>query len=278
MTTKWPDSHLVALDTETTGPNPLNDRIVTAAIVHTQPGRRPLSIQWLIQPGIPIEPEAAEIHGWTQQRLDDTLAGAEAVRIANGETRPLTRDGALFEIAAQAATAMHAGAPLVVHNAAFDLTLLETELTHAGIDTLSSRPDGIRGVVDPMVIEKQFDPFRKVKNGCKGGKVRCNGCGMTDKKLTSLCAHYGVTHTGAHDAAADALAAIRLTHRLVAAWPQIGTWKLGTLHQHQVGWRAEQSDSLRSFWRKSDDIRWSEVDSGWPLHSACTPGLVGVGS
>ena len=44
----------------------------------------------------------------------------------------------------------------------FDLSLLEAELERHGIDSLASRPSGIRGVVDPMVIEKAYDTYRKV--------------------------------------------------------------------------------------------------------------------
>lgn len=272
---KWHEGPMVALDTETTGTDVHTDRIVTAAIVHIRPGERPRTITWIIDPGIDIPAEAAEVHGWTNDRLRERLAGAQAIRIHNGREERLTRDGALFEIAAQAATAMHTEAALVLANAAYDLSLLEAELVRHDIDTLSSRPDGIRGVVDPMVIEKQYDPYRKVKGGCRGGKTPCGGCGAENKTLTGLCLHYKVRHTGAHDASADALAAVRLIPRLVDAWPQIGAWKLSTLHNHQVTWRRDQMDGLRSYFDKIREPHDGCCGS-WPLHGqCCAPARVG---
>ena len=271
---KWHEGRMVALDTETDGVNPLTARIVTAAVVHFKPGARPTPIGWVINAGQDIPDEAAAVHGWTTERLNALAAPGRAVRVHNGRQQPLTADAAVFEIAAQAATAMHTQVPLVVMNAAYDLTLLEAECGRYDVDPLASRPSGIRGVVDPMVVERQFDPYRKVKGGCRGGKHACGGCGMTDKTLTSLCAHYGVRHAGAHDASADAVAAVRLLRVLVADWPEIARLKLATLHAHQVTWRKQQSDSLRDYWRRAGDERWHEVDSGWPLHSSLA--LAGV--
>lgn len=267
---KWHQAHMIGLDTETTGVDPNHARIVTAAIVHTSPDARPSSMQWLIHPETDIPAEAAEVHGWPLERLEARLQGHGALRIYNGQEKFLTRDAALFEIAGQAASAMGRETPLVVHNAAYDLTLLEAELERNGIDTLSSRPAGIRGVIDPMVIEKQWDPFRKVKTGCRGGKHKCGGCGTEDKKLGSLCRHYGIFHGGEHDAAADTLAAMRLAVRLAGLWPELARWRLSTLHTKQIEWRRDQSISLRDFWKKAGDERWSEVDLGWPLHSSHT--------
>ncbi len=41
---------------------------------------------------------------------------------------------------------------------------------------------------------------------------------------------------GAHDAAADALGALRLAARLAGLWRQAGGYKLATLHNHQTTW------------------------------------------
>lgn len=265
----WAAGPLTALDTETDSPNPLEARIVTAAIVHAPARGRPRTRQWLIHPGREIPQEAAAVHGWTLDRLEARLNGAQALSIVNGAEHRVTRDGALSEIAGHLGTVMHTGTPLVVHNAAYDLTLLETELARNDVDTLSSRPDGIRGVVDPMVIEKAYDPYRRLykdKGGCRGGKHACGGCGVENKQLGSLCTHYGIVHTGAHDAAGDALAAIRLAKRLAGLWPEVARWKLPTLHSHQVTWRREQMKSLREYFDKNG-IEHDGCDPGWPVCS-----------
>ncbi|MDN4173954.1 hypothetical protein QWY28_13415 [Nocardioides sp. SOB77] len=290
-TPKWPDGRLVAFDSEATGLDFNDDRFVTASIVHRTPGQRPRTLSWLLDPGRDIPDEAAAVHGWTNDRLRDALNGAEAVRITPGRTEPMTRAGAITEMASQCYTAMSVEVPLVVHNAAFDLSMLESELARVGLAPLSTRSGGVRGVVDPMVIEKQYDPYRKqcykdpgcdpenrvhACGGCRGGKTKCGGCGSTDRTLTSLCAHYRIVHTGAHDAAADALACIRLLGRLAADWPEIARWKLPTLHRYQADWRREQQASLASFFRKVGKVEEAadvEASAGWPVQDSVARAL-----
>lgn len=290
-TVKWHAGRMGALDTETTGVDPHTDRIITAAIVHTAPGQRPKTIQWLIHPGDhEIPTEASDVHGWTLPRLEAKLDGAEALRITDGRDVALTRTGAIDQIGAQVATIMHAGAPLVAANAAFDLTLLEAELVREGIDPISARPTGIRGVVDPMVLDKAFDQYRKTCykaagcdpeagthecTGCRGGRYACSGCGSTDRRLESLCRHYGVRLPGAHTADADALAALRLTVKLASLWPDIARLKLETLHKHQVDWRRQSCDSLRKFFDRIGKEH-DGVCGEWPVHAACAPVGAGV--
>ncbi len=276
---KWHEQPLIAVDTETTGINPLDARVVTAAVVHLTPGQRPRPIQWLIDPGVDIPDEAAAVHGWTNDRLAQTIGrpGYAVRSTTDSRGKParavIPREAALYEIAAQIGAVMGDDRATIVHNAAYDLTLLEAEFTRHDVPTLTARPAGIRGVVDPMVIEKAFDPYRKVnykdEAGCRGGKVKCTPpCGSIDKKLESLCAHYGIRFgaTGAHDAAADAVAAARLARVLMSAWPSTARLKLATLHEHQVGWRRSQADGLRAYFDKNG-IEHDGVDPGWPIYS-----------
>lgn len=265
---KWHEGPAVAFDTETTGPSPLDARIVTAAVVHLGPDGVRSTIQWIIDPGVDIPDGAAEVHGWTTDALRRYLDGWEAARITdNGRRQRLTADAAVFEMTAQLATAMGTETPLVVMNAAYDLTLAELECRRYDVDPLSTRPTGIVGIVDPMVVEKAFDPFRKVKGGCRGGKWSCGGCGVEDKRLESLCTHYGIVHGGAHDAAADCVAGYRIALRLAEAWPEMARWKLDTLHQHQVTWRREQADSLRAYFDRNG-TEHDGIDPGWPVHTS----------
>jgi DNA polymerase III subunit epsilon len=273
--TAWHVGRMVGYDLESTGIDPLTARIVTAAIVHTAPGQRPSTIQWLLDPGIDVPAEAAAVHGWSRSRIleqvgEPVLGERMAVRITAGPDRenrmPMTVDGALGEIAGHLALAMKADIPVVIANAAYDMTLTETELSRVGIDTLTSRPTGICGVVDPMVLERQWDPYRKTKTGCRGGKYRCEGCGVTDRKLGSLCTHYGIRLVGAHSAGGDALAAVRLATKLASLWPDVARLRLPTLHSHQVAWRAEQMASLESYHRRMG-VADGDYDQGWPVHT-----------
>ena len=280
----WFEGPMVGLDTETTGTDPHNDRIVTAAAVRIEPGQRPVTTEWLIHPGVEIPTEASDVHGWTIDRLEEKLDGHQALRIiADGEAF-LTREAALYEIAATAGHTSVLEIPLVVHNASFDLTLLDAELTRHGIDTLASRPNAFRNVIDPMVLEKQFDRYRKhcykaagcnpeerhhECGGCRGSRVYdCGGCGMTDRTLTSLCAHYGIVLGSAHDAASDTLAALRLAWKLGTLSPEFGRVSLIALHHKQIQWRRDQQLGLKEFFRKvgkpTDDFC-----PEWPIHVSC---------
>lgn len=278
----WLDGQLRGFDIEATGTDPTQVRIVTVSIVDVAPDRRPHAIQWLIDPGVEIPAEATAVHGWTRDRVVEVVGGeGQALRLGGGKRFSGTAEAALFEIAGLVAHAMGNEVPVVAANASYDLTLLESELVRNGIDTLASRPSGVTGVVDPMVIEKQWDPYRRVCyradgcdrendvhacGGCRGGKHPCRGCGATDKRLSSLYRHYfGRELAGAaHSAADDALAAVRVAQRLGGLWAQIGRWKLATLHGHQVTWRREQCDGLREYFDKNG-IEHDGIPGEWPV-------------
>lgn len=270
MTTlKWWERPCVAFDTESTGTDPLSARIVTAAVIHLTPRQEPRLISWLIDPGIDVPDEAAEVHGWTTERIKDALAGAEARRTMAGDSRPMSAAAAIDEVVSHLGTAMAAEAGIFAFNVAYDATLLETECARLDVPGISDRSHGWAGLVDAMVIDKARDPYRPGKcDGQQKRAPRCE-CGADGKKLTDLCRHFGVPlGADAHDAGADALAAARLGYRLVTGWPDVARLKLSTLHERQVEWRAQQSRSLRDYWRRLGDERWSEVDEGWPLHSS----------
>lgn len=293
MATKWHQDRFTAFDTETTGIDTGEDRIVSAAVVHRVPGERPLPMRWLIDPEVEVPAEAAAVHGYTNQRLQLLIGRpGHALRILpNGSRMVIPRDVAIYEITNQVAGTIGRDQALVVHNAPYDLTLLEHEAARYGVDPLTARPRGVVGVVDPMVIEKAFDPYRKscyrkgsdgaacdvenrvhVCGGCRGGKWKCQGpdgagCGSTDRTLTSLCAHYGVVLTDAHDAAADAIACVRLLFKLLDAWPEMARWRLPTLHAHQETWRREQQAGLREFFDKVGKDH-DGCCGAWPVHTA----------
>ena len=293
---------MVGYDTETTGTNVHTDRIVTASLVFVAPGQRPRSIEWIIDPGIEVPTEAAAVHGWTRDKVLARVGGeGMAVRVTTddqGHSRdmPMARDGALGELAGHLATAMYSDIPVVIANAAYDVSLTETELVRNGIDPLASRPTGIRGVVDPMVLNKQWDPFRRTCyrkgpdgttcdkengvhhcGGCRGGKHPCRGCGATDQTLTSLCAHYGVVLSAAHSSTADALAAVRLAKRLGGLWRDAGRLRVSTLHGKQVEWRRDQMIGLRE-WFEKNGVEHDGCCPEWPAHRQCAPVSVGVAS
>jgi DNA polymerase-3 subunit epsilon len=174
------DIRKTAWDTETTGPNPLEDRIVTAAFIVRGGGHEDRVFSWLIDPKVPIPAEASEVHGIT----DDMVK-------ADG------RDPkeALDEIASTLATAITHGMPVIAFNQSFDWSILHYDLTRHGLSTVHERVGpGPLPLLDPHVIDKQVDKYVK-------------GTGM--RKLKPTAERYGVELTDWHTAEADALAAMR---------------------------------------------------------------------
>lgn len=230
----WYDGPLAAFDTETTGVDVEHDRVVSAAlVVEDAPGTPVRTTRWLVDPGVPVPEGARAVHG-----LDDDYLRA------NGR-----RPGPVVEEVAQALGELAAArVPLVVMNAPFDLTLLDRELRrHRGMALDAYLVRGPLRVLDPRVLDKHLDRYRKGR-----------------RTLTDLCAHYGVALTDAHDAAADALAALALVrvlgHRFSA---RIGEVLPAELHARQALWHAGQARGLQAWFARSGTEE--RVDPAWPL-------------
>lgn len=250
----WHLGPMLAYDCETTGVDVESDRIITAAVVMIEPGSAPQIRSTVINPGIEVPDSAAEVHGWTTERVQ-----AEGKEPA----------GEVAWIVNALADAVTAGIPLVVANAPYDLTLLDREARRHNMPTLIDRLNGapIAPVIDPMVIDKALDRYRPGK-----------------RKLVDLCAFYGARIDGAHDSTADALAAARVVYRLgqraqqalsdpldvadvygdrrypdriVRGFQEFGKLTLAELHTAQVGWYAEQAEGLAAYWlRQASELEY----------------------
>lgn len=247
-------TRLAGFDLESTGVDVWTDRIVQAALVSVVDGTETDHSTWMVNPGIDIPDEAAAVHGISTER-----AKAEG-----GDPAQM-----LFEVTGRLALTMGRRIPIVVANAPYDFTLLEAENARYGIDTLTSRvaPLPIGPVIDPMVLDKFADPYRKAI--CAKNRKPCN-CGAVDKKLSSLCLHYGVELTAAHDAGADALAACLLVPAIVRRHSQkFRGYTVGSLHMAQVGWRREQMNGLREYFDKQG-TEHDGCDPAWPIRARQT--------
>jgi DNA polymerase III subunit epsilon len=229
----WHQRRLAAFDLETTGIDSESDRIVTAAVSVVGDGRPPVFHAWLLDPGIPIPPGASAVHGITTER-------------ARADGRPPRE--AVEEIVALLAEQLLQGVPVVAFNARFDLTCLDREARRNGIVPLLDRVGGAAGllVVDPYVLDKQVDRFRKGK-----------------RTLGAVCAHYDVPLDDAHDSHADALAAARVAWRLGQAFEELRDVDLRTLHDRQVTWAAEQAASFEDWLRRNG--RDERIERAWPV-------------
>lgn len=231
----------IGWDTETTAPDPLEARIVTAALVVRGGGRDDRLMSYLINPGIPIPPETTEVHG-----IDDAKAQAEGADPKQ----------ALDEIADHLAAAIRYGMPLVAFNTAYDWTVLNCDLARHGLAPMTDRLDGATPtLVDPHVIDKQVDKYVK-------------GTGM--RKLKPTAERYGVELTDWHTAEADALAALLIAEAQFAKYPRLNDLGPQQLFAAQKAWRAEQQAGLQKWFRtKASPEQGGDpnkvIDGSWPL-------------
>ena len=229
----WHRRRLAAFDLETTGIDSESDRIVTAAVSLVGARRESVFHAWLVDPGVEIPAGAAAVHGITTER-----ARAEGVDPAE----------AIAEIVLLLADQLRQGVPIVAFNARFDLTCLDREARRHGIPPLLDRvggPDGLL-VVDPYVLDKQVDRFRKGK-----------------RTLGDVCRHYNVPLDEAHASHADALAAARVAWRLGEAFEELREPDLPALHALQIGWAAEQAASFEDYLRRSG--KDERIERVWPI-------------
>jgi DNA polymerase-3 subunit epsilon len=225
----WHRGPLASYDCETSGLNTATDRIVTAALIRANGD----TVRWISDAdGVEIPTAASDIHGYTTD-------------IVRSHGRPAKQ--VVEQIAAAIAGELTAGAALVVMNAPFDLPLLDAECGRHGVPTVAEcigRPIG--PVIDPLVLDRAADKFRKGK-----------------RNLESMAAHYGVELTGAHQADADAQAALDVALRIAERHEQLQV-PARVLHGWQVTMHERWAANYQSFLRGAGKPN-AVVDGSWPL-------------
>ncbi len=264
---KWvPTTPLAAIDTETTGVDPFDARVVDIALALIAPGR-PVDLRTAtVDPGIDVPEEAAKIHGFTTERVR-----------AEGKPAPEVLDIFLADIAA----AVRAGAVLVAHNAAYDLTVLRYEAERHGLPSLEDRLGGpVMPVLDTLVADKRLIKFRKRVSADQGAR-----------QLKTCAQVYGVpwNDSQAHGAAYDALISARVAWRMgrwagmsaadlgalrvgpfdppkplhrndVSAFQRAGAMDPAGLHEAQVEWAREQADDFGAWLRQQGNEALHRAD------------------
>lgn len=154
----------IILDTETTGIDPEAGHNVIEIGCVEMVRRRLTGNTWhqYIKPDREVEAEAIEVHGITNEFLEDKPRFAELA----GEFLEFVR-----------------GAELIIHNAAFDIGFLNTELARNGI---TERVDDICTVTDTLMLARKKYPGQR-------------------NSLDALCRRYGIdnSHRELHGALLD---------------------------------------------------------------------------
>jgi DNA polymerase-3 subunit epsilon len=232
---------MLGIDTETTGLDRLEDRIVSFAAVFQ--GGEESEIGAIIDPGMEIPEGAAKVHGITTERARN--------------------EGVAPEVGVQAlvsaiSIAMQTRMPIVVFNAPFDLTMLREEaLRHLGMPR--TQWDGVWPVYDPMVVDKQLDPYRKGR-----------------RTLEATAAAYGIPFAEAdkHTAMGDVRVMLAIARKQLAKAPAGTTFE--QLHHDQAVWKASQAANFRQYLLKQGKPA-DDVVGDWPFEKYVEPAPVEAG-
>lgn len=229
----WHTGSMVGFDLETTGKNPHEARIVTASIVLLDPqGRTRAHAEWLLDPGVEIPAEAAAVHGVSTEHAQQH--GMDATQ-------------GLTEIVATLTDFMHHRVPIVAYNGVYDFTVLSAELARRGTSEFN-----VVGVVDPYVLDKYADTYRKGK-----------------RTLEVVCDHYGVVLDDAHTSLADSVAAVQVAQAMVAKFPGKFDAPLEALFQQQIRWKSDQAASFEQYLRRRNPE--AVVSRDWPVEKLSLP-------
>lgn len=222
-------THLAVFDTETTGIDTSEARIVSATVALLGPeGEVMERYDWLLDPGIEIPEAAMRVHGITTE-----------IARATGIAAPV----GVQQIVAQLAEMIERGFPIVAYNAPYDLTLLTAEARRHGV----AMPAELAPVIDPLILDKQFDRYRKGK-----------------RTLEAVSAHHGVELGNAHDAGDDAIASGRVLQVLARKYADVIPEDLDELHRSQIAWAAQQAASFQDYMRRVRDPSFV-AEGGWPV-------------
>lgn len=232
MTATWAQLPFLTVDTETTGVNPCEDRIVEAAAVLVAPDGTVMD-EWssVVDAGVDIPEGAAAVHGITTERMTAEGIPTSAALLELG--RAIWRHIDTYE----------GRAPVVLFNAVFDWSIILAEADRHGVDIPPFAP-----VVDPMLLDRYCDRYRKNRGG-----------------LTLVADHYGVELAAedAHGARADALAAGRVLRAMTARFPKIAELTLAQLWLLQTRF-AEQDRRRYIGWKRRQEPGFYSP-AGWPL-------------
>lgn len=231
---------LAGFDTETTGVKVHEDgtRVVTCALIMQDSSESEHKIiEWMMDPEIEIPTGASDVHGITTER-----ARVEGMNYVAG----------LQKIADVMSYLITNRIPTTAYNGGFDVTLLRVEFLARDIDFDDNLWNDLL-MVDPLVMDKRIDTFRKGK-----------------RTLGVVSGLYGYDLSNAHEATADVLATMHVARRIiqpfVASLEKEFDHKVGgftDLMPIQAEMYRRQATSLEKHFRKTDPN--ITINKSWPF-------------
>ncbi|MGQ3384279.1 3'-5' exonuclease [Glutamicibacter sp. TV12E] len=225
---EWHKGLAIGFDLETTGVDTTTARIVTASVVLLdEQGNVVNRREWLVNPEVEIPEAATAVHGISTEK-----ARAEGAPAKQSVQEILQ----LLMFASEQS-------PIVAFNASYDFSVLYHEAVRYDLP-----PFFPGNVIDPFIIDKQVDKFRKGK-----------------RTLAAACEFYGVVLENAHTSLADAIACVAVARQIGERYPQLRV-DPQVLHGWQIGWAREQAESFQTYLRKTKPD--AVVDGAWPIMEA----------
>lgn len=210
IVTGWLDRPLIALDCEATSTDPATARVLSICIgLSIEPGKWQPTVLW-VTPEDEVPEDVQKVHGLTREIVKANAAG-------------MSRADALGRAAGLLDEAAGRGTPLVLHNARYDLTLLDREFRR---ELAYGLPGGLL-VLDLLVLHRRLNRF------------------TGSRRLEVLAAQNGIVFPS-HDAEADSLATLRLLHILANQNELLPLVPVRDLMPLQARWYAEQQDAVES--------------------------------
>ena len=180
---RWTDLEWLCIDTETTGVDPSADRIVELGAVQFRAGKVQRRMGLLVNPGLPIPPDAVAVHGIR----DEDVAGCPS----------------LAQIADQFLTHVREARVLIGYNWPFDAGMLEAGLGPGWRDAIAGKP-----VLDVLVVVRLDAVGRYWK-------------GPGRHRLDAVAERLGVRRTGkAHRASSDCVLTCQILWHLREHLPE----------------------------------------------------------
>jgi DNA polymerase-3 subunit epsilon len=227
--------HFIGFDLETTGVSSFLDLPVSYGFVERVTSEGGIVTKregGYVNPGVPIPAGAGAIHGITDEMVADATPLAEAV-----------------ETVAEQLSSLWSGGDVVVGmNVAYDLTMVDSLCQRLGIATLEQRGT-VGPVLDVLILDRHFDKWRK-----------------GSRKLTDLCAHYGVSLKSAHAAVDDAEASLQVFEAQLQQWPAIGEIPVATMNETLRAWYQEWLASFSKYLEKKGEMPVNAGRYEWPIH------------
>ena len=222
-------SRFVAFDLETTGVDAFVDRPVSFGFVERGSASGFLEVGGLVNPGISIPPGAASIHGITDVAVRDAPILADAIEL----------------IADSVLEVWRSGGAIVGMNVAYDLTMVNSVLVHFGLTPLTP----VGPVLDVLIIDRHFDRWRR-----------------GSRRLSDLCAFYGVTLDDAHAAVDDARASLLVLEEQFRRFDELRDLALDAMNETLGQWYREWLANFSSYLEKKGEPPIGRGRYSWPVH------------